>query len=83
MASKVLDLSEGVRGERLTELNGFEEWLALDEVLSLRSEDGFSVATAFAPSFLAPPSLLSPSAPPLTSTFTVLLSAPTALLAVH
>lgn len=83
MASEALDLSEGNGGESLAELNGFEGYLGLDKVLSLRSEDFFSVVTAFAPSFLASPCLLSPSAPSSVSTFTVLLSTPTALLAVH
>lgn len=58
----------------------------MDKFLSLRGEDEedvFSVTIAFAPSFLAPPCLLSPSARPSISTLTVLLSAPTALLAVH
>lgn len=67
------------------ELNGLEGLLGMAKVLSLKSDDdgdGFSVAT-FPPSFLVSPCLLSSSAPPLISTLTVLLSAPTALLAVH
>lgn len=86
VSCKVLDRSKGDGWESLGELNGFEGWLGMDKLLSLWSEDegvGFSVATAFASSFLAPPCLRSPSAPPSISTLTVLLSAPTALLAVH
>lgn len=86
MSSKVLDLSRGDGGWGLEKFNGFEGLLGMDTLLSLWSEDegdGFSVAAAFAPSFLTPPCVLSPSAPPSISTLTVLLSAPTALLAVH
>lgn len=64
----------------------FEDWLGVDKFLFLwgkDEEDVFSVTSAFAPSFLPSPSLLSPSAVPSISTLTVLLSAPTALLALH
>lgn len=60
-------------------MNGLEGLLGMEKVLSLEDEDGFSVATAFAPSFLPPPCPLSASI----STFTILLWAPTALLAMH
>ena len=86
MRGKVLDLLESNGGESLEELNGFMGCLGMDKVLSLLSEDegeGFSVATTFASSLAAPPSFLPPSTPPSISTLTVLLSAPTALLAVH
>ena len=85
MSGKVLALSKGDGGESPGEFNGFEGWLGTDKGLSLWGEDergGFSVATAFSPSFLAPSFLPSPSAPSI-STLTVLLSAPTALLAEH
>lgn len=80
--SDVLDFSEGYLGE----LNGFEGWLEILRPVSLMSEDeegGLSVATAFSPSCLTSPCLLSPSAPPSIFNFTVLLSVPIALLAVH
>lgn len=80
-SGKVLDLSKGDGGESLGELSGFEGWLG--SFWSDSEGDGFSVATAFAPSFIAPPCLLSPSGPLSSSTLTVLLSAPTALIAVH
>lgn len=86
MSGKVLDLSKGNGGESLGELNGFEGWPGMDKVLSLWSDDegdAFSVATTFAPSFIAPPCVLSPSGPLSSCTLTVRLSAPTALLAVH
>lgn len=86
MIGKVLDLSKGNGGESLGELNGFEGCLGMEKVLFSLIEDGedvFSVGTSFASSFLDPPCLLSPSVSPFISTLTVLLSAPTALLAVH
>lgn len=58
--------------------------MGIDNVLSLCSEDereGFSVLILFIPSF--PASLFSPSAMTSICIVTVLLSAPTALLAVH
>lgn len=66
--------------EILAELSGFVGRLGVDKFLSLWSEDednGFSVTTVFAPS------LFSPSARPSVTILTVLLSAPTALLAEH
>ena len=82
----VLDLSACNGGGSLGELNVFVGLLGKNKVLSLLSEyvgDGFSTATAFVSSFPAPASLVLPPAPPSTLTLTVLLSAPTALLAVH
>lgn len=68
------------------ELSGSDGWLRVVKVLSLMREyegDGFSVAAILAPWCVASPCFLTSSAPPLTCTLTVLLSAPTTLLAVH
>lgn len=86
MIGKVLDLSASNGGESIGGLTGFVGWLGMSKVLPLLSEyegNCFSIATAFVSPFPVPPPLLPPSAPPSILTLTVLLSAPTALLAVH
>lgn len=67
-SDSILDRSEGDGGENLLELSLSEGWTGTVRVLSLKSEDeGDSFSVVAA----------------TVSTLTVLLSAPTALLAVH